>query len=114
MVKNGALFHAHVGLAQRTGTDVKWLKRHDGERKVEWGTPARVSAITLHFANYQAHYLISLAAVLYDKSLSGLKANLQQHTASEICDEQVESNNVNFEIYSKMLRGCQNPEGFHL
>lgn len=42
--------------------------------------------LPLHFAHCQAHYLISLAAFHCDISLSELKANLERHTGSEICD----------------------------
>ncbi len=65
-------------------------------------------SLPLPFAHCQTHYLISLAALHSDRSLSELKANLQRHTASENCDEKAKSNDVNFEIWSKMplLVGC--------
>lgn len=58
-------------------------------------------SLPLHFLYSQAHYLISPAALHYDRSLSELKANLQRHTASENCDEKVKSNN--FLIWTQML-----------
>lgn len=44
--------------------------------------PAPVSLL-FHFTHCQAYYLISLASLHYDISLSKLKANLQRHTTSE-------------------------------
>lgn len=57
--------------------DVKWLNRPGRGRKVQKGTSIPVPIITPHFVHRQAHYLISLDALLRGKSLSELKANLQ-------------------------------------
>lgn len=65
-------------------------------------------SLPLHFAQCQAHYFISLVVLHYDRSISELKANLQRHIASQNCDEKSKSNDINFEICSKMLLvvGC--------
>lgn len=57
--------------------DVKWLNRPGRGRKVQKGTSIPVPVITPHFVHRQAHYLISLDALLHGRSLSELKANLQ-------------------------------------
>lgn len=57
--------------------DVKWLNRPGRGRKVQKGTSIPVPVITPHFVHRQAHYLISLDALLRVRSLSELKANLQ-------------------------------------
>lgn len=57
--------------------DVKWLNRPGRGRKVQKGTSIPVPIITPHFVHRQAHYLISLDALLRGRSLSELKANLQ-------------------------------------
>lgn len=57
--------------------DVKWLNRPGRGRKVQKGTSIPVPIITPHFVHRQAHYLISLDALLCGRSLSELKANLQ-------------------------------------
>lgn len=57
--------------------DVEWLNRPGRGRKVQKGTSIPVPIITPHFVHRQAHYLISLDALLRGRSLSELKANLQ-------------------------------------
>lgn len=57
--------------------DVKWLNRPGRGRKVQKGTSIPVPVITPHFVHHQAHYLISLDALLSGRSLSELKASLQ-------------------------------------
>lgn len=84
----------------------KDLEEEERHRKVLLLEPL---SLPLHFAHCQAHYLISLATLHYDRILTELKANLQWHAALENCDEKKKKSQIKRYQFRNMVKdaaGC--------
>lgn len=96
MALSGAAAQKHFASTEQRYCRRAWmwsgwkdLEEEERHRKVLLLEPL---SLPLHFAHCQAHYLISLATLHYDRILSELKANLRRHTALENCDEKKKPN----------------------